>query len=111
MFEKIISFIKELYPNESPVPLHAPRFQGYEKAYLADCIDSTFVSYVGPYVSRFESHVRTFTGSRHAVATVSGTAALHTSLLLAGVGPGDEVITQPFTFIATVNAIAILICS
>lgn len=106
MFEKIISFIKGLYPDESPVPLHAPRFPGNEKAYLADCIDSTFVSYVGPYVSRFESHIQTFTGCRHAVATVSGTAALHTALLLVGVAPDDEVITQSLTFIATANAIS-----
>lgn len=72
---------------------------------MLDCIDSTFVSSVGPYVDRFESMLAEYTGGRHAVATVNGTSALHVALLLAGVQPGDEVITQPLTFVATANAI------
>lgn len=106
MFEKIADFIKSLYPTENPVPLHAPRFSGNEKKYLIDCIDSTYVSYVGQYVSRFEDEIRQFTGAKYAVAVSSGTAALHIALLLAEVAPGDEVITQPLTFVATANAIA-----
>ncbi|MCF8052739.1 MAG: LegC family aminotransferase [Desulfobacterales bacterium] len=106
MFEEIVEFIKSLYPNENPVPLHAPRFQGNEKKYLIDCIDTTYVSYVGQYVTRFEEQVCRFTGAKHAVAVCSGTAALHMALLLAGVRPGEEVITQPLTFVATANAIA-----
>jgi aminotransferase in exopolysaccharide biosynthesis len=105
MFEKIVSFIKSLYPAENPVPLHAPRFSGNEKKYLIDCIDTTYVSYVGQYVNRFEDAIRQFTGVKYAVAVSSGTAALHVALLLAEVSPGDEVITQPLTFIATANAI------
>ena len=105
MFEKIVDFIKSLYPTENPVPLHAPRFLGNEKKYLIDCIDSTYVSYVGQYVSRFEDEIRQFTGAKYAVAVSSGTAALHVALL-AEVAPGDEVITQPLTFVATANAIA-----
>ena len=106
MFKEIVSFIKGLYPNENPVPLHAPLFTGNEKKYLIDCIDSTYVSYVGQYVSRFEEHIQTFTGAKYAVTVVNGTAALHIALLLAGVGSDDEVITQPLTFVATANAIS-----
>jgi aminotransferase in exopolysaccharide biosynthesis len=106
MFEKIVSFIKSLYPTENPVPLHAPRFSGNEKKYLMDCIDTTYVSYVGQYVSRFENAIRQFTGAKYAVAVSSGTGALHIALLLAEVAPGDEVITQPLTFVATANAIS-----
>lgn len=106
MFDKIISFIKSRYSQERPVPLHAPRLDGNEKQYLADCIDSTFVSYVGPFVGRFEKDLEAYTGAGHAIAVVNGTAALHLSLILAGVSPGDEVITQPLTFVATANAIS-----
>lgn len=106
MFEKIVDFIKSLYPAENPVPLHTPRFSGNEKKYLIDCIDTTYVSYVGKYVSRFEDQIRRLTGAKYAVAVSSGTAALHVALLLAEVANGDEVITQPLTFVATANAIA-----
>jgi perosamine synthetase len=106
MFEKMVDFIKSLYPAENPVPLHAPRFSGNEKKYLMDCIDTTYVSYVGEYVSRFEDLIRQYTGAKYAVAVSSGTAALQVALLLAEVAPGDEVITQPLTFVATANAIS-----
>lgn len=106
MFEKITDFIKSLYPTENPVPLHAPRFSGNEKKYLIDCIDTTYVSYVGEYVTRFEDEIRKYTGAKYAIAVSSGTSALHVALLLAEVAPGDEVITQPLTFIATANAIS-----
>ncbi len=106
MFEAIVDFIKSLYPTENPVPLHAPRFLGNEKKYLVNCIDTTYVSYVGEYVSRFEDEIRQYTGAKHAVAVSSGTSALHVALLLTEVAPGDEVITQPLTFVATANAIS-----
>lgn len=106
IFARITDFIKKLYPGENPVPLHAPRFMGNEKKYLIDCIDTTYVSYVGEYVSRFEEVIRQFTGAEFAIAVSSGTAALHISLLLAGVSTGSEVITQPLTFVATANAIS-----
>ena len=105
-WKAIVEFIRELYGEPTrPIPLHEPRFLGNEKKYLADCIDSTYVSSVGPYVERFEKMVAEYTGTRYAVATVNGTSALHIALLLAGVKPGDEVITQPLTFVATANAI------
>lgn len=103
---KIIEFIRNLYQNESYVTLHEPRFIGNEKKYVSDAIDSTFVSSVGQYVDRFEERIAQYVGTKYAVATVNGTAALHSALLVAGVGLGDEVITQPLTFIATANAIA-----
>lgn len=104
---EIISFIRKTYNQpEGFIPLHAPVFKGNEKKYLEDCIDSTYVSSVGKYVDRFEEEIARFTGARHAVVCVNGTNALHLALVLAGVKPGDEVITQPLTFIATANAIS-----
>lgn len=105
-YKPIIDFIRSLYPNRDFVPLHEPYFGGNEKKYLADCVDSTFVSSVGKYVDRFEEMIRDFTGAKYAIATVNGTAALHVALKLAGVEHGDLVITQPLTFIATCNAIS-----
>lgn len=101
-----IAFIRGLYKTKEFIPLHEPRFLGNEKKYLLDCIDSTFVSSVGKFVNQFESMICSFTGARYAIATVNGTAALHVALKLAGVNDGDEVITQPLTFIATCNAIS-----
>lgn len=105
MYKETIDFIKSLYPNQIPVPLHAPVFIGNEKKYLNDCIDTTFVSYVGKYVTQFEEMTAKYTGSKYAVAVVNGTAALQIALQVAGVKYGDEVITQPLTFVATTNAI------
>ena len=87
------------------VPLHRPVFEGNERQYLIDCIDSNFVSSVGTKVTDFEEKVAEYIGSKHAIATVNGTAALHVAIELAGVKPGDEVISQALTFIATCNAI------
>ena len=86
--------------------LHEPRFHGNETRYLQECIASTFVSSVGPFVNRIEDALCGFTGARHAVAVVNGTAALHIALLLAGVRPGDEVLVPALTFVATANAVA-----
>ncbi|TGK21436.1 LegC family aminotransferase [Leptospira kmetyi] len=105
-FSKIVDFIREKYPNESPVPLHAPRFIGNEKKYLSECIDSTYVSYVGEFVTRFETMTAEFVGVKYAIATSSGTVALHAALKVAGVKSGDLVITQALTFVATANSIS-----
>lgn len=105
-FYNIISFVRSLYGRpEGTIPLHAPVFNGNEREYVLDAIDSTFVSSVGEYVDRFEGMMRDITGAKYAVATVNGTAALQVALKLAGVSSGDEVITQPLTFVATCNAI------
>ncbi|WP_022668249.1 LegC family aminotransferase [Desulfospira joergensenii] len=106
MYNDLISFIKNWYKTDEYIPLHEPRFDETDKKYLLDAVDSTFVSSVGKYVDQFERGVSTYLGVKRAVATVNGTAALQVALRLAGVKKGDEVITQPLTFIATANAIA-----
>ena len=105
-FASITDFIRSLYPEKDFVGLHEPRFMGNEKKYLIDCIDSTYVSYVGKYVGRFEEMTAAYVGVKHAVAVVNGTCALQIALQLKGVGENDEVLTQAVTFVATVNAIA-----
>ena len=105
-FQKTVNFIRELYHQpEGFIPLHAPVFNGNEKKYLGDCIDSTYVSSVGKFVDQFEVEMAQYTGAKQAVACVNGTSALHLALKLVGVEPGHEVITKPLTFIATANAI------
>lgn len=105
MFEDFVRFVRDLYSTDDFIPLHQPLFIGNEKKYLLDTIDSTFVSSVGSFVDEFEKVVADYTGAKHAIATVNGTAALHVALKLAGVEAGDEVITQSLTFVATSNAI------
>lgn len=102
---ELLEYIRTLYPSQNPIPLHAPVFLGREKQYLADCIDSTFVSYVGKYVTQFEEMTARYVGAKYAIAVVNGTAALQIALQVAGVERGDEVITQALTFAATANAI------
>ena len=104
--QNIVDFIKQTFKTNEFIPLHEPRFVGNEKKYLNDCIDSTFVSSVGKYVDTFEKEFAVSVGSKYAIATVNGTAALHISLILADVQKEDEVITQALTFIATCNAIS-----
>ena len=104
-FDQTIDFIRKIYGHD-PIPLHRPIFCGNEKSYLADCIDSNFVSSAGEQVCEFERKVASFTGARNAVAVVNGTNALQVALLLAGVRAQDEVITQALTFVATCNAIS-----
>ena len=102
--EQIVAALTSVL-GEGPVALHAPRLNGNEKLYLSDCVDSTFVSSVGPYVDRLEADLAQFTGARHVVATVNGTSALHVALLIAGVLPGDEVLVPALSFVATANAV------
>ena len=102
-----ISFVRETFLQpEGMIILHDPRFCGNERKYLLDAMDSNFVSSVGEYVNKFEKAVAEYTGAAFAVAAVNGTSALHISLLLSGVKPDEEVITQPVSFIATCNAIS-----
>ncbi len=103
--DKIFQFIRSQYPDENPIGLHVPRFNGKEKEYLEECIDTTMVSSVGPFVNRMERDLARYTGAQFAIATVNGTAALHIALQLVGVKRGDLVITQSFSFVATANAI------
>ena len=88
--------------------LSEPRFCGNEKKYLNDCIDSGWVSSAGDYVNQFEESIAKYTGVKHAIAMVSGTASIHLSLKIAGVQSGHEVIAPTLTFIAPINAISYL---
>lgn len=88
------------------IALHEPEFIGNESALVQDCLDSTFVSSVGKYVDQFEAMLVEYTGAKHAVAVVNGTAALHIALKLAGVQPQDEVLLPALSFVATANAVA-----
>ncbi len=87
------------------IALCVPEIHGNEWAYVKECLDTNFVSSVGPFVDRFERMVADYLGASHAVATINGTAALHVALLIAGVQPDDEVLVSALTFIAPVNAI------
>jgi aminotransferase in exopolysaccharide biosynthesis len=88
-----------------PCALHEPQFGGNESEYLQECLDSTFVSSVGPFVDRFERDLADYTGASRAIATVNGTSALHVALLLAGVEPNEEVLIPTLSFVATANAV------
>jgi perosamine synthetase len=88
------------------IPLSVPHISGNEAKYLLECVDSTFVSSVGPFVNRFEEMVALAAGSKGAIATSSGTTGLHLALVSVGVKPGDLVVIPSFTFIATANAVS-----
>jgi perosamine synthetase len=103
--DQLLQVIREQFGNQTTIPLHEPCFQGREKEYLNQCIDSTFVSSVGPFVDRFEEEIARVTATEKGVAVVNGTAALQVALRLSGVKEGDEVITQALTFVATANAV------
>jgi dTDP-4-amino-4,6-dideoxygalactose transaminase len=83
--------------------LSAPNISGNEWKYVKECLDTAWVSSVGSYVNDFEGMVAAYTGCNYAVATSSGTTALHISLLLAGVKSDDYVIVPNITFVASLN--------
>lgn len=91
--------------RSSFIPLSEPLMSGNEWKYVKDCLDTNWVSSAGSYVDRFEQMVADYVGTRFAVATVNGTAALHVALLVAGVQPDDEVLVSDLTFIAPANAV------
>jgi perosamine synthetase len=91
-------------PHASPIPISRPYLGDEEKAAVLAVLDSGMLVQ-GPQVAALEDEFAARIGVRHAVATASGTAALHLALLAHGIGPGDEVITSAFSFVATANAI------
>jgi aminotransferase in exopolysaccharide biosynthesis len=103
--EQLLGVLDEV-AGTPPVSLHEPIFIGREQEYLNECLSSTFVSSVGPFVTAFERKITEITGATHAVATVNGTSALQLALLVAGVQPNDEVLLPSLTFAATANAVA-----
>ena len=106
MSKKVVNFIQDCFKTKEFIPLHVPIFIGNEKKYLENCLDSTFVSSVGPFVDKFEELMNQITKTKKTTAVVNGTAGLQVALRLIGVRKNDEVITQALTFVATANAIA-----
>ena len=106
MYKETIQFIRNKFKSEDFIPLHIPLFKGNEKKYLNECIDSTYVSSIGPFVDKFEDLMNQINKTNSTTAVVNGTAALQVGLRLVGVKENDEVITQALTFVATANAIA-----
>lgn len=101
----LLQSIRQYFQTDKPIPLQQPNFNGNEKDYLLNTLESTFVSSVGPTVDEFERQISRYTRSPFAIATVNGTSALHVALIAAGVGTNDLVVTQSLTFVATCNAI------
>ncbi len=103
-----IDIVKALRAVVGPrgAPLHEPTFSGNEWRYLKECLDTTFVSSVGPFVDQFEQQLANYLGAKHVVAVVNGTAALHVALKIAGVKQNEEVLIPTLTFVATANAVA-----
>ena len=104
--EDVVEALRSVLGWDRGQSLHEPSLSGNEKKYLAECIDTTYVSSVGKFVDQFEDELALYTGSRHVVAVVNGTEALHVSLLLAGIAPGDEVLIPALTFVGTANAVS-----
>lgn len=88
------------------IPLSVPYLVGNEKKYVDECLDTNWISSVGHFVDEFETSFASYIGLPKAAAVSSGTAALHLSLLISGVGQGHEVFVPALTFIAPVNAVS-----
>ncbi len=99
------SLLAKITKGNEVVNLHSPVFFGNEKKYLNECVDSTYVSSKGRFIELFENKVSKLSDTKYNVAMVNGTSALHLALIITGVKPGDEVITQALSFVATSNAI------
>ncbi|WP_457587923.1 DegT/DnrJ/EryC1/StrS family aminotransferase [Ensifer canadensis] len=91
--------------SRSFIPVYRPDLTGNERAYVLDCVDSSWISSLGVYVEKFERMVADYVGAKHAIAVSNGTVALHLALHCLGIGPGDEVIVPTFTYISSVNTI------
>ena len=104
---KAIQLVVGTSSTKQPIALHEPDFRGTEAwAYVKDCLDTGWVSTAGQWVSRFEQELASATGAVHAVVVTNGTVALRLALHLVGVGPGDEVLLPPLSFVATANSVA-----
>lgn len=87
------------------IPVYQPSLSGNEKRYVNECLDSTWVSSRGEFISRFENAFAEYIGAKHATTVSNGTVALHLALEALGIGEGDEVIVPTLTYIASVNTI------
>ncbi|MGA7721874.1 MAG: DegT/DnrJ/EryC1/StrS family aminotransferase [Ignavibacteriaceae bacterium] len=88
------------------IPIYRPTLDGNEKKYVDECLDSSWISSRGEFISKFENGFRKFIGTEHATAVSNGTVALHLALVTLGIGPDDEVIVPSFTYIASVSNIS-----
>jgi len=88
------------------IPIYQPSLSNREKNYVAECLESTWISSKGRFVSEFEESFAAYTKVRHATTVCNGTVALHLALVALGIGPGDEVIVPTLTYISSVNAIS-----
>jgi len=103
--KEVVGALRRVVGTNS-VALHEPSFEGNELLYLKECLDSTFVSSVGKFVNQFEADLASYTGTKHAISVVNGTAALQIALKVAGVRADDEVLIPALTFVATANAVS-----
>lgn len=103
--EALIAFVRARYRTDAFIPLHAPTLGPDDARAVAEVVESGMISTVGAQVGAFEAQLAEYTGAAHVIATINGTAALHLGLLAVGLKPGEEVITQTLTFVATANAI------
>jgi perosamine synthetase len=87
------------------IPVASPSLGGNESRYVNECLETTWISSVGPFVDRFEEEFAAFCRVPHAISCANGTVALHLALLGLDIGPGDEVLTPSLTYVATANAI------
>jgi perosamine synthetase len=104
----ILKAIKNCLPieHDSPILLHQPTFKGNEWEYVKECLDTGWVSSAGKHVDEFEDRLQTATGSKHAIAVTTGTAALHLCLEICGVNENDEVLVPALSFVAIGNAVS-----
>src|SRR5689334_8451389 len=92
--------------SEISIPLYRPSLKGNETRYVLECVETSWISARGRFVSAFEHQFAARLGEGHALATCNGTAALHLAVAALGIKPGDEVIVPTLTYVASVNAIA-----
>ncbi len=87
------------------IPIYTPYIGQEEASLVADCMESTWISSQGKYIQIFEEKIQAYTGASNAIAVFNGTVALHLAMTALDIGPGDEVITTNFTYVASTNAI------
>lgn len=87
------------------IPVYQPSLDGNEKKYVNECLDSTWISSKGKFVTEFENSFASYVGVKHATTVSNGTVAIHLALLALGIGEGDEVIVPTLTYISSVNTI------
>lgn len=93
-------------PPGRVIPVYQPSLSGRERQYVNECLDSSWISSKGEFVTRFEKDFASYLEVGHATTVSNGTVALHLALYALGIGAGDEVIVPTLTYIASVNAIS-----